>query len=106
MANNNNLPEYVFGGSGKDWIRFGNVVVNNSKEGWDSMGSVWDWIITFLLIIGGIISLFCGIIFLGIILVGLGIWGCASEKARDWISTIITWGLVAGIVIGIFAILA
>ena len=103
---NNNLPDYVFGGSSPDWIRFGNVVVNNSEEGWESMAGVWDWIVSILLIIGGGILILCGLIFIGIILLGLGIWGCTSNKVRKWVSYIITTIIIVGIVIGIFALLA
>lgn len=102
----NNLPDMVFGGSGKDWFRFGDVVVNNSKEGWDSLEDMWDVFLLVVLIIGGIILFFCGMIFLGIILGVLGIWGFASDKACKWITQIITWGIAIAIVIGIFALLA
>ena len=93
------FPEYIFGGPGKDWYRFGNVVVNDSKEGWDSMEKMWDAFILVGLILGGIVSFFCGLIFLGIILAGLGIWGFASAKAWKWITRIITWIIAIVVVI-------
>ena len=38
-------PDMIFGGSGKDWFRFGNMLVNNSKEGWDSV--LWSATVDF-----------------------------------------------------------
>ena len=99
------LPDMIFGGSGKDWFRFGNVVVNDSKEGWDSLELMWDVGILITLIIAGVICFFCGLIFLGIVLAAIGIWGFASKKAFKWITTIITWGIFLAIALGVIAIL-
>ena len=102
----NDFPDIILGGSGKNWFRFGDILVNGSKEGWDSMEQLWDYFVLIALIVGGVICFFCGLIFLAVILVGLGIWGFCSTKACNWISTIITWSIVICIVIGIFWLLS
>ena len=102
----NDLPDIILGGSGRNWYRFGDIVVNDSKEGWDSLEQLWDYFLLIALIAGGIICLFCGLIFLSIILVCLGIWGFASPKAGRIITLILTWGIVIGIVIGVFWLLS
>jgi hypothetical protein len=106
MGNNDNLPDYVFGGSGDNWFRFGNVVVNNSPEGWGGLEKTWDYLMITLLTIGGIVLLCTGFIFFGIVLVGIGVWGFSSPKVADILSTIITWSLVMGVIIFVCIIIS
>jgi hypothetical protein len=92
------LPKVVFGGSGRDWFRLGDVVINNSDEGINSFGDYCQLVIAVLCAVAG----FCGLvmalllsvpwaIFLGICLLvfgGVGIFCKIVRVILSWVMTI------------------
>ena len=99
-------PDMIFGGSGRNWFRFGNMWVNDSKEGWDSVERLWDYLLMTVLVIGGVICFFSGLILIGIILAVFGIWGFCSEKALNRISGFLTICIFGAIIAGIIVLLS
>jgi len=90
----------ISGGPGKDWVKIGDMWINDSREGWESAAFVSDVFFTLLLTVVGLgwvgLSLIgaASNMWIGILLAIIGIVGVCSDKLRSKIA----WGVLLTII--------
>jgi hypothetical protein len=94
----NIMANFIAGGSGNNWFKWGDMWINDSPEGWETAGWYSEMMAAGLTIVFGglfwIIDMFLG--WTGPIMVLLGVLGFIFPAVRKLLSWIWIIGLVGG----------